>query len=73
VHFIFAEWKKYLPTLCDYQEENMKNALICGADGFIGSHMVKRLKKRRFIGAWRTGMKKTYKWIEDQVKHGDNK
>jgi len=24
----------------------MKTALICGAGGFIGSHMVKRLKER---------------------------
>jgi len=26
----------------------MKNALVCGAGGFIGSHMVKRLKKEGF-------------------------
>lgn len=26
----------------------MKTALVCGAGGFIGSHMVKRLKKERF-------------------------
>jgi len=26
----------------------MKKALVCGAGGFIGSHMVKRLKKEGF-------------------------
>jgi UDP-glucose 4-epimerase len=57
----------------------MKNALVYGAGGFVGSHMVKRLKKeagyadRKPTQSLRTGMEKTYKWIEDQVKHGDNK
>jgi nucleoside-diphosphate-sugar epimerase len=26
-----------------------KRALVCGADGFIGSHMFKRIKKERFF------------------------
>ena len=26
----------------------MRNALVCGAGGFIGSHLVKRLKKDGF-------------------------
>ena len=26
--------------------ENLKKALVMGAGGFIGSHMVKRLKKK---------------------------
>jgi len=29
-------------------EDNMKTALVCGAGGFIGSHLVKRLKKDGF-------------------------
>ena len=29
----------------------MKTALVCGAGGFIAGHLVKRLKKRRLLGA----------------------
>ena len=40
----------------------MKTALVCGAGGFIGSHMVKRLKKEGFI------------FISEEPKEGaDNK
>jgi nucleoside-diphosphate-sugar epimerase len=28
----------------------MKKALVCGAGGFIGSHLVKRLKKEGLFG-----------------------
>ena len=31
-----------------FKEDFMKKALVCGAGGFIGSHMVKRLKKEGF-------------------------
>jgi len=30
------------------EEEKMKKALVCGAGGFIGHHMVTRLKKEGF-------------------------
>jgi nucleoside-diphosphate-sugar epimerase len=32
----------------DNKEETMKKALVCGAGGFIGSHLVKRLKNEDF-------------------------
>ena len=35
----------------------MKTALVCGAGGFIGSHMVKRLKKD---GYWVRGVDLKY-------------
>ena len=35
----------------------MKNALVCGAGGFIGSHLVKRLKKE---GYWVRGVDLKY-------------
>ena len=38
-------------------EENMKKALVCGAGGFIGSHLVKRLKKK---GYWVRGVDLKY-------------
>ncbi len=34
-------------------EENMKRALVCGAGGFIGGHLVKKLKKE---GYWVRGV-----------------
>ena len=30
-------------------KNNMKKALVCGAGGFIGSHLVKRLKKEGYF------------------------
>jgi nucleoside-diphosphate-sugar epimerase len=36
---------------------DMKNALVCGAGGFIGSHLVKRLKKE---GYWTRGVDLKY-------------
>jgi nucleoside-diphosphate-sugar epimerase len=38
-------------------EEKMKKALICGAGGFIGSHLVKRLKEK---GYWIRGVDLKY-------------
>ena len=35
----------------------MKTALVCGAGGFIGNHMVKRLKKE---GIWVRGVDRKY-------------
>ena len=35
----------------------MKTALVCGAGGFIGSHMVKRLRKE---GYWVKGVDLKY-------------
>ena len=40
----------------------MKKALVCGAGGFIGSHMVKRLKKE---GYWVRGVDLKYPEFED--------
>ena len=43
----------------------MKTALVCGAGGFIGSHMVKRLKKEGW--KWRDGEKHLdYFWDKDK-------
>lgn len=41
-----------------------KRALVLGAGGFIGSHMVKRLKQE---GYWVRGIKNTYDWIVEQI------
>jgi nucleoside-diphosphate-sugar epimerase len=53
----------------------MNRALVCGAGGFIGGHLVKKLKKE---GYWVRGVDikehefdgiaQTYPWIENQVK-----
>ena len=40
----------------------MKTALVCGAGGFIGSHMVKRLKKE---GYWVRGVDLKYPEFEE--------
>ena len=40
-----------------YQETKMKKILVCGAGGFIGSHLVKRLKKE---GSWVRGVDLKY-------------
>lgn len=40
----------------------MKKALVCGAGGFIGSHMVKRLKKENF---WVRGVDLKYPRYEE--------
>src|SRR5262249_17445137 len=34
--------------MTNLQGENMKAALVCGAGGFIGNHLVKRLKREGF-------------------------
>jgi len=39
------------------QKKDHKNALVCGSGGFIGNHLVNRLKKE--------GLLQTYKWIEE--------
>ena len=45
----------------------MKTALVCGADGFIGSHMVKRLKKE---GYWVRGVDlKRPEYSETEADH----
>ena len=31
----------------------MRTALVCGAGGFIGGHLVKRLKAEGILGSWR--------------------
>ena len=45
----------------------MKKALVCGAGGFIGGHLVTRLKNE---GYWVRGVdiNETYVWIESKVK-----
>ena len=40
----------------------MKKALVCGAGGFIGSHLVKRLKKE---GYWVRGLDLKYPEFSD--------
>ena len=43
----------------------MKTALVCGAGGFIGGHLVKRLKKE---GYWVRGVDiKTHEYVESQA------
>ena len=32
---------------------SVKRALVCGAGGFIGSHLVRNLKQRRLLGSRR--------------------
>jgi len=45
----------------------MKTALVCGAGGFIGSHMVKRLKKE---GYWVRGVDlKRPEYSETEADH----
>jgi nucleoside-diphosphate-sugar epimerase len=47
-----------------------KRAVVCGAGGFIGSHLVKRLKRE---GYWvrgvdlKEGIALTYPWVEQPV------
>jgi nucleoside-diphosphate-sugar epimerase len=48
-------------------EDNMKTALVCGAGGFIGSHLVKRLKKDGF---WVRGV--DLKFPEYSATHADD-
>ena len=43
----------------------MKTALVCGAGGFIGGHLVKRLKKE---GYWVLGVDiKHHEYVESQA------
>ena len=43
----------------------MKKALVCGAGGFIGGHLVKRLKKKNY---WVCGVDiKNHEYVESQA------
>lgn len=49
----FSEECQLAATGAPYYTDDMKSALVCGAGGFIGSHMVKRLKGE---GYWVRGV-----------------
>ena len=48
-------------------ETETKKALVCGAGGFIGSHMVKKLKSLGWEPkiSLREGLESTYEWMKN--------